>query len=134
LKSFQDLLFSGQIQQFESESSYYFLKSFANIFPISYCFMDWLAVSLKPKISHSNLVNPLISEYIQVDNFISVADKPHLFLLLQLLSFLQPLDAYEEFIREQSYFIITFRVQEFLKFIYSDTEVSNHYQLTSYLF
>jgi len=29
-KSFQDLLFSGQIQQFESECSYYFLKSFAN--------------------------------------------------------------------------------------------------------
>jgi hypothetical protein len=35
LKFFQDLLFSGQIQQFESESSYYFLKSFANIFSIS---------------------------------------------------------------------------------------------------
>lgn len=132
LKFFQDLLFSGQIQQFESESSYYFLKSFANIFPISYCFMDWLAVSLRPKISHSNLVNPLISEYIQVDNVISVVDKKHLFLLLQLLSFLQSLDAYqeEEFIRDQSYFILTFPVQEFLKFIYSDTEVYNHYQLT----
>jgi len=123
LKSFQDLLFSEQIQQFESQSSYYFLKSFANIFPISYCFMDWLAVSLSPKISHSNLVNPLISEYIQVDHFIPVADKKYLFLLLQLLSFLQSFDAYEQFIREQSYFIITFRVQEFLKFIYSDTEV-----------
>lgn len=36
--------------------------------------MDWLAVSLRPKISHSNLVNPLISEYIQVDNLISVVD------------------------------------------------------------
>ena len=59
-----------------------------------------------------------------------MAHKKHLFLLLQLLSFLQSLDAYEEFIREQSYFIITFRVQEFLKFIYSDTEVYNHYQLT----
>jgi hypothetical protein len=55
--------------------------------------MDWLAVSLRPKISHSNLVNPLISEYIQVDNVISVVDKKHLFLLLQLLSFLQSLDA-----------------------------------------
>ena len=130
LKSFQDLLFSGKIQQFESESSYYFLRSFANIFPISYCFMDWLAVSLRPKISYSKLINPLISEYIQIDNFISVAHKKHFFLLLQLLSFLQSLDAYEEFIREQSYFIITFRVQEFLKFIYSDTEVYNHYQLT----
>jgi hypothetical protein len=53
LKSFQDLLFSRQVQQFESECSYYFLKSFTNIFPISYCFMDWLAVSLRPKISHS---------------------------------------------------------------------------------
>jgi len=53
LKSFQDLLFSRQVQQFESECSYYFLKSFTNIFPIYYCFMDWLAVSLRPKISHS---------------------------------------------------------------------------------
>ena len=83
---------SGQIQQFESESSYYFLKSFANIFPISYCFMDWLAVSLRPKISHSNLVNPLISEYCSCYHFYN----------------------YEEFIREQSYFIITFRVQVLL--------------------
>jgi hypothetical protein len=72
----------------------------------------------------------LISEYIQVDNVISVIDKKHLFLLLQLLSFLQSLDAYEKFIRDQSYFILTFRVQEFLKFIYSDTEVYNHYQFT----
>ena len=39
------------------------------------------------------------------------------------------MNAYEEFIREQCYFILTFRVQEFLKFIYSDTEVYNHYQL-----
>jgi hypothetical protein len=130
LKSFQDLLFSGQIQQFESESSYYFLKSFANIFPIYYCFMDWLAISLRPKISHSNLVNPLISEYIQVDNFISVDHKKHFFILLQFLSFLQSLDAYEKFLVDQSYFIITFRVQEFLKFIYSDTNGYNHYQLT----
>ncbi len=82
LKSFQDLLFLRQIQQFESESSYYFLRSFANIFPISYCFMDWLAVSLRPKTSHSNLIKPLRSEYIQVDNFISVTHKKHLFLLL----------------------------------------------------
>lgn len=130
LKSFQDLLFSTQIQQFEAECSHYFLKSFAKIFPISYCFMDWLAVNLRPKITHSNLVNPLISEYIQFDNLISVGDKKLLFLLLQLLSFLQSLDAYEEFIRDQSYFVLTFRVQEFLKFIYSDTEVYNHYQLT----
>ena len=53
-------------------------------------------------------------------NFISVADKKHLFILLQLLSFLQSLDAYEEFIRDQSYFIITFRVHlsiQILKFI-----------------
>jgi hypothetical protein len=133
LKSFQDLLFSAQIQQFEAESSYYFLKSFAKIFPISYCFMDWLAVSLRPKINHSNLVNPLISDYIQGDNLISVADKKQLFLLLQLLSFLQSLDASQEFIRDQSYFVLTFQVQEFLKFIYPDTEVYNHYRLSKTL-
>lgn len=59
-----------------------------------------------------------------------MAHKKHLFLLLQLLSFLQSLDTYEEFIREQSYFIITFCVQEFFKFLYSDTKVYNHYQVT----
>ena len=32
--------------------------------------------------------------------------------------------------QEQSYFIITFRAQEFLNFIYSNTKVYNHYQLT----
>ena len=130
LKSFQDLLFSGQIQEFEAESSHYFLKSFAKLFPISYCFMDWLAVSLRPKISHSNLANPLISNYILSDNLTTLVQKKDFFLLLQLLSFLQSLDASEEFLRDQSYFVVTFRVQEFLKFIYSDTEVYNHYQLT----
>lgn len=40
LKSFQELLFSWQIQQFKAERSHYFFKSFANIFPISYCLMD----------------------------------------------------------------------------------------------
>jgi len=99
------------------------------MFPISYSFMDWLAVSLRPKMSYSNLVNPLINEYIQFDNLIQVADKKHFFLLLQLLSFLQSLDASEELIRDQFYFVMTFRIQEFLKFIYSDTEVYNHYQL-----
>ena len=115
LKSFQDLLFSEQIQQFESESSYYFLKSFANIFPISYCFMDWLAVSLSPKISHSNLVNPLISEYIQVDHFIPVADKKYLFLLLQLLSFLQSFDAYERIYTRTVLFYNHFSCSRILK-------------------
>ena len=123
LKSFQELLFSWQIQQFKAERSHYFFKSFANIFPISYCLMDWLAATLRPKITHSNLVNPLRSEYIQLDNLMSVAEKKHFFLLLQLLFFLQSLNASEEFIRDQSYFVITCRVQEFLKFIYSDTEV-----------
>ena len=59
-----------------------------------------------------------------------MGDKKHLFLLLQLLSVLKFLAAYDEFIQKQSYFIITFCVQEFLKFIYSDTEVYTHYQLT----
>ena len=63
------------------------------------------------------------SEYIQLDNLMSVAEKKHFFLLLQLLLFLQSLDASEEFIRDQSYFVMTCRAQESLKFIYSDTEV-----------
>ena len=40
------------------------------------------------------------------------------------------MDAYEKFIGDQSYFILIFHVQEFLKFICSNTEVYNHYQLT----
>nr|YP_009518873.1 hypothetical protein [Boodleopsis pusilla]AYC64826.1 hypothetical protein [Boodleopsis pusilla] len=104
VKSFQDLLFSGQTQQFEAELSDYFLESFAQIFPFSYCYMDWLAVRLRP--NNITLRNPLVSEYIQVDNLISVGDKKHFFLLLQLLSFFQSLETYEEFLIDQSYFIL----------------------------
>lgn len=47
LKSMQELLVSGEIQQFEEKIYFVFLKHLAKILPLSYCYLDWLAVWLR---------------------------------------------------------------------------------------
>lgn len=117
LQQFQKLLFSNRLEGFEDELSKYFYNYSLNLLTIDTPYTDWL-VDYCRKLSErqeSNLC--LVTDYLQKSHLNSLDRRNFLFQLLQFLTFLRRFKGVREYLVDQPYYIITFRVSDFLKFL-----------------
>jgi hypothetical protein len=126
IKSVQNLLFVGQIEEFEEILTQHFYRQFKDSLVQNTCYTDWLLINLRKTLQKKKPKNSLVSTYLKNNKLHSVVEKQHFLRLLQFLSFSRKLTPSKFFLHDQAYYTITFLLTDFLKFEKIDEK--NQYQ------
>nr|WPV76514.1 hypothetical protein [Naviculales sp.] len=123
IQNYHLLLVSNYLEEFERKLSSHFLLYFGKTLPLSYSYLDWLVVKLRPIRKQPILPSGLNSDYIQSE---ILADTRNFVMLLQFLNYAQKLDFEVEYIDQIPYRVVVFRLQDFLQV---QNKSKNQYQL-----
>jgi hypothetical protein len=121
IKSFQDLLFSDQIQEFEDRLAKHFYYQSFELLNLDTKYTNWLIHRFRilyPNQSHSSLMTSYLKEYSQRD----FKDQEKIFNLFRILSFLKNQKSLLEtsdykILAGQAYYLVTFPLMEFIRYI-----------------
>lgn len=124
LQNYNRLLIQNYFEEFEESMSNHFILYFGNILPLESSYLDWLVIQLRPIRQQKIPSLSLNSDYIRSE---IKSDPLKLIRLLQFINYAQQLDFETEYLGEIRYRVVTFRLQNFLKF---QQKSNNQYQLT----
>jgi hypothetical protein len=123
LRYYHSLLVSNSLEEFENQLSRRFLNYFGKLLPLSYSYLDWLVVKLRPLQKQNFSLVGLKLDYLTTMEFQPPENCQEFFYFLQLLSYSQNLDYEVNSLsssksKHSAYFrIVTFRVRDFLRYI-----------------
>lgn len=117
LKSFQQLLFNKQIDEFEERLTEHFFKQSRQNFGLHFYQTDWIRDFYR-KLSYMREFNTgLVTDYLRQTKFDSLDERKSFFRFLQFLSFLRNIESSRQFIDDQVYYMIEFPVVDFIRFL-----------------
>lgn len=126
-KNFQFSLFAGQFEKLEYNLIRHYYLYITNKFEIQRsCYTDWMVENFRNTRILQIPKNSLVTTYLmnRFDN--RLTDQEFIYNVFQLLSYIRQLDYSLDFIVDQEYLIISFKLTDFLEFIGAS---KNHYQL-----
>lgn len=133
LQKYHTLLVQNRLEEFESHLTQYFLYRFGKILPLNYSYTDWLVIKLRPIRKQSIPQFFLNSEYFQSNHLSILDDRKNFVMLLQFLAYAQHLDFKIDSLGDPpyrtSYRLVSFRIQDFLKFQNPRVKSTNYYQI-----
>ena len=127
VKNFEFYLFSNQFEKLEELLSIYFYKQALTTFVMDSCYTDWLRESFRKIRSTQTYENCLITTYLRNIPLETLEKQRFLYQLLQLLSYIRTLESSVNWISNENYRMISFRVSEFLEFL--GKKKTNYYQI-----
>lgn len=120
IKSFQQFLFNNRIDEFEERVTQHFFNQSRQNFGLHFSYTYWIR-NFYRKLSYIREFNTdLVTDYLRQTKFDSFDETKSLFQFLQLLSFLQKMEGFRQFIDDQVYYIVEFPVVDFLRFLGKD--------------
>ena len=117
VKNFEFYLFSNQFEKLEELLCVHFYKQALTTFVMDSCYTDWLRESFRKIRSTQRYENCLITTYLSKIPLERMEKQKFLYQLLQLLSYIRTLESSVNWISNEKYRIISFRVSEFLEFL-----------------
>jgi hypothetical protein len=131
VKNFQFYLFSNQFEKFEELLCIHFYKQALTTFEMDSPYTDWLRENFR-KIRYSQVSeNSLIATYLKNIPLETLEKQEFVYKLLQLLSYIQTLESSVNWISNENYRILSFRVSEFLEF--TGKKKTNYYQIRKFV-
>ena len=129
LQDYHKLLVSNHLQEFEQKLSAHFLNYFGKLLPLSYPYMDWLILKLRP-IRKQQIPHVFLNtDYIESKSFSGLVDQKKFVMLLQFFTYAQQLDFKTDFLGSTPYRQVGFRIDNFLKFQNPTIKSTNYYKL-----
>ena len=126
IRNYQKLLVANSLEEFEHKISIHFLTHFGRVLPLYHSYTDWLVMRLRPMRKQTFSLTDLKIDYLSPSSFQESTDPYKFCTLLQFLAYAQTLNYETDSLGTNSYRLIQFRVQDFLKHIKLS---SNYYQL-----
>ena len=123
IKNYHTLLLQNNCKELEHKLSLHFLTYFGKVLPLEYSYLDWLVLKLRPIRKQKTLPYGLNSDYIQSDILV---DSKNFVAFIQLLNYVQNLDFETQYIDQNRYRVVVFRLQDFL---HLQNKSNNQYQL-----
>jgi len=130
VKLFQSFFFTNQLLKFEEKILKYFYQYSSLILSFDHCYTDWLAIGLRKITVKPVSFNLLVTTYLDCRNLDTFGKTETFFKLIQFLSFIRTCKKEKNFkieIKKQSYYLISFRLIDFLNYI--GVTGKNQYQL-----
>lgn len=127
VKKFQFYLFSNQFEKLEELLCIQFYKQALTSFVKDSIYTDWLRENFRNIRSSRRYENYLITTYFKTLPLETIENQEFLYQLLQLLSYIQTLKSSVNWISNESYRVISFRVNGFLEFL--GKKKTNYYQI-----
>ena len=127
VKNFEFYLFSNQFEKLEELLCVHFYKQAVTTFAMDSCYTDWLRESFRKIRSTQTYENCLIATYLSTIPLETLEKQKFLYQLLQLLSYIRTLESSVNWISNENYRMISFRVSEFLEFL--GKKKTNYYQI-----
>lgn len=127
VKNFEFYLFSNQFEKLEELLCIYFYKQALTTFVMDSCYTDWLRESFRKIRSTQTYENCLIATYLRNIPLETLEKQKFVYQLLQLLSYIRTLESSVNWISNENYRMISFRVSEFLEFL--GKKKTNYYQI-----
>jgi len=127
VKNFEFYLFSNQFEKLEELLSIHFYKQALTTFVMDRCYTDWLRENFRKIRSTQTYENCLIATYLSTLPLETLEKQKFLYQLLQLLSYIRTLESSVNWISNENYRMISFRVSEFLEFL--GKKKTNYYQI-----
>lgn len=127
VKNFEFYLFSNQFEKLEELLCIHFYKQALTTFMMDSCYTDWLKESFRKIRSTQRYENCLIATYLSTIPLETLEKQKFLYQLLQLLSYIRTLESSVNWISNENYRMISFRVSEFLEFL--GKKKTNYYQI-----
>lgn len=127
VKNFEFYLFSNQFEKLEELLCIHFYKQALTTFVMDSCYTDWLRESFRKIRSTQTYENCLIATYLSTIPLETLEKQKFLYQLLQLLSYIRTLKSSVNWISNENYRMISFRVSEFLEFL--GKKKTNYYQI-----
>ena len=125
LKAVQDSLFMNHIKDFEDKFTRHFYQHSKKVLVLDDLYTDWL---IDYSRETNKPIDSLVTSYLETSDFGTLENKKYIFRLLQLVSFSRRYLTNPKIIYSQKYYVIHFRVRDFMDFI--QIKNKNHYQLT----
>ena len=126
-KNFQFFLFAGQFETLESKLIQHYYSYITTKFEIHRsCYTDWIVENFRNVRVLQIPKNSLVTTYLINTLYNRLNDQEFIYTLFQLLSYIRQLEYSFDFIVDQEYLIISFKLTDFLEFIGAN---NNHYQL-----
>lgn len=116
VKNFEFYLFSNQFEKLEELLCIHFYKQALTTFVMDSCYTDWLKENFRKIRSTQTYENCLIATYLSTLPLETLEKQKFLYQLLQLLSYIRTLESSVNWISNENYRMISFRVSEFLEF------------------
>jgi len=113
--------------KFEQKLSTHFLNSFCQLLPLSYSYMDWLVIKLRPIRKQPILQSFLNTDYIKSSQLRLVSDQKKFIIFFQFLVFRRGLDFQIEYLGSNAYRQVVFQVNDFLTFQNPTVKSTNYY-------
>lgn len=126
-KNFQFSLFAGQFERLEYNLIRHYYLYIINKFEIQHnYYTDWMVENFRNTRILQIPNNSLVTTYLtnRLDN--RLTDQEFIYNVFQLLSYIRQLDYSFDFVVDQEYLTISFKLTDFLEFIGAS---KNHYQL-----
>lgn len=125
VKSVQDSLFMNHIKDFEEKLTRHFYQHSKKVLVLDDLYTDWL---IDYSRETNKPIDSLVTSYLKTNIWGNLDNKKYIFRLLQFLSFSRWYFTNQKIIYSQKYYVIHFRVRDFMDFI--KIKNKNHYQLT----
>ena len=116
LQEYYLLLVGNRFEEFEQKLSSHFLLSLGKLLPLNYSYLDWLVIQLRPIRKYSIPQYFLNMDYVESKSLYLSSDPKKVVMLLQFLTYAQPLDFKTDFLGDTPYRMVNFRIDHFLKF------------------
>jgi hypothetical protein len=129
LQEYHLLLVGNRLEEFEQKLSLHFLRYFGKLLPLKYSHTDWLVIKLRPIQKYSILQYFLNMDYVELKSLYLSSDPKKFVMLLQFLTYAQPLDFKTDFLDNTPYRMVNFRIDHFLKFQNPTVKSTSYYKL-----
>lgn len=127
IKKFQSYFFLHQFEKWEEFLTCHFYKEATNKLDLDSPYTDWLIENSRKIRSVEISGNCLLTTYVKNISFDELENQEFFYRLFQLLSYIKILESSVNWISNERYRIISFRVSEFLEF--TGKEKTNYYQI-----
>ena len=115
----------NHIKDFEDKFTRHFYQHSKKVLVLDDLYTDWL---IDYSRETNKPIDSLVTSYLETSDFGTLENKKYIFRLLQLVSFSRRYLTNPKIIYSQKYYVIHFRVRDFMDFI--QIKNKNHYQLT----
>ena len=115
-QDYHNILVSKRFEEFEDNLTKKFILDFDRLFPLRYCYFDWLVKKFRP-IKPRQIRNSFLKTDYLVENSLQYCYTQQQFVMfLQFWSFTEKLSCTTDNLGSTSYRVFSFKIKDFLKF------------------